>query len=221
MKPFHERGEGTTRPPGDDSGREPDANGPIPQVSGVILVGGKSRRMGRDKAFLTIDGRSLIDRILEVVRASFERVILVGDRGERFSGCGLDVVPDSHPGSALGGVYAGLLAAGTEYVFVSSCDLAFPNRAVLRYLCSLREGFDAVVPSTSHGYEPLFAVYAKTCLAPIKSQLESGDYCAYAYYPRIRARYVTDAELAPLDREGNAFLNINTPDDFRRAGGGS
>lgn len=187
-------------------------------ITGVILVGGKSRRMGRDKAFLEIAGRPLFEIVLELFRDHFSRVLLVGNRGERFASYGLPVLPDIYPGSSLGGLYTGLYHAETEHVFVSSCDLPFPSAAVLRHLCSLKEGFDAVVPSTNYGYEPLFALYSKSCLAPIKAQLETGEFCAFAYYPQVKIRYVPPEELAPLDADGRAFLNLNTPEEFARAG---
>lgn len=187
-------------------------------VTGVILVGGKSRRMGKDKAFLTVGGKPLFEIVLELFRDNFDRLLLVGDREERFADYGLPVVPDIYPGSSLGGLYTGLHRAGTEHVFVASCDLPCPSAEVLRYLCSLKEGYDAVVPSTNYGYEPLFALYAKSCLAPIKAQLERGEFCAFAYYPEIRVRYVPTEELAPFDPGGKAFLNLNTPQEYAKIG---
>ena len=188
-------------------------------ITGVILVGGKSRRMGRDKAFLDVAGKPLFERVLEVFRKSFDRIVLVGDREERFAAYSLPVLPDIYPGSSLGGLYTGLYHAATEHVFVSSCDLPFPNADILRHLCSLKDGFDAVVPSTKYSYEPLFALYAKSCLGPIRELLDSGDFCAYAWYPQVRVRYVPYEELAHLDRDGRAFMNVNTPDEFAGIGG--
>jgi molybdopterin-guanine dinucleotide biosynthesis protein A len=185
-------------------------------ITGVILVGGKSRRMGRDKAFLQIAGRTLFEGVLVIFKESFDRLVLAGDRAERFAGYGLPVLPDIYPGSALGGLYTALYHAETEYIFVSSCDLPFPNREMLLFLCSLRDGFDAVVPSTAHGFEPLFALYAKSCLGPMKELLESGNFCAYAYYPQIRVRYVHDEEIAYLNRDGRSFVNVNTPEEFEK-----
>jgi molybdenum cofactor guanylyltransferase len=192
-------------------------------VTGVILIGGKSRRMGRDKAFLQISGKTFFERVLEVFRESFDRLLLVGDRAERFAGYDLPILPDIYPGSALGGLYTALHHAETEYIFVSSCDLPFPNREILRYLCSLRDGSDAVVPNTAHGFEPLFALYAKSCLGPMKAFLESGNFCAYGYYANVRVRYVQGEELAHLDRDGRSFVNVNTPEEFEKikAGGSS
>ena len=108
-------------------------------------------------------------------RETFDRIVLVGGRAERFAGYGLPVLPDIYPGSALGGLYTGLYHAETEYVFVGSCDQPFPNPAIVRYLCSLKPGFDAVVPKLTHGFEPLFALYAKSCLGRDEGILESGQ----------------------------------------------
>jgi molybdopterin-guanine dinucleotide biosynthesis protein A len=188
-------------------------------ITGVILVGGKSRRMGRDKAFLEIAGKPLFERVLEVFTESLTQVVLVGDSEERFAGYGLPFLPDIYPGSSLGGLYTGLYHAATEYIFAAPCDLPFPSGEVLRHLCSLRNGYDVVVPTTAKGYEPLFALYSKSCLGPIRALLDSGDYCAYAYYPQVRVRYVTYEELARFNRDGRAFLNINTPEEFAKIGG--
>ena len=185
-------------------------------ITGVILVGGKSRRMGRDKAFLQIAGKTLFEWVLEIFRESYDRLVLVGDRAERFTGYGLPVLPDIYPGSALGGLYTALYHAETEYIFASSCDLPFPNREILLYLCSLQDGFDAVVPNPAHGFEPLLAPYAKSCLGPMRELMESGNFCAYAYYPQIRVRYVKSEELAHLDRDGRSFVNVNTPEEFEK-----
>lgn len=188
-------------------------------ITGIILVGGKSRRMGRDKALLEIDEKPIIERVLEVFGASFDHNALVGDRPERFAEYGLPVIPDIYPGSPLGGIYTGLCHAKTEYIFVSSCDIPFPNLEIISHLCSLINGFDAIVPALAHGYEPLFAVYSKACLGPIRTSLESGNCCAYAYYPQVRVRKVPFEELAHLDRDGKAFLAINTPEEYVNIGG--
>ena len=192
-------------------------NGPH-DITGIILVGGKSRRMGRDKAFLDFAGQPLFERVLHLFREHFEQVALVGDREERFSGYSLPVFPDIYPGSSLGGLYTGLYYATTPYIAVASCDMPFPSSAVLRYLCSLRSGFDVVVPATPYGYEPLFAVYGKGCLPTMKSFLDRGDYCAYGYYPELRVREVSDEEISRLDGGNSCFINLNTPEELAEAG---
>ncbi|WP_223906324.1 molybdenum cofactor guanylyltransferase [Geobacter sp. AOG1] len=192
---------------------------PNPDITGVILVGGQSRRMGTDKAFLDLRGRPLIERVLRVCEEVCGSVLLVGNRPERFSAYGLPVVPDIYPGSSLGGLYTGLSHASTPTIFATPCDIPFPNAAIMRHLISCRDDYDAVVPLTTHGVEPLFAIYTKACLEPMRRMLEAGNVRIHDLYSLIRIRYVETAELASLDPFGTAFLNLNTPDDYEKARG--
>jgi molybdenum cofactor guanylyltransferase len=186
-------------------------------VTGVILVGGKSSRIGREKAFLPIGGVPVFERVLDALKKTLESVILVGDRPERFAKYALPVFPDIYPGSSLGGLYTGLRVSGTRYVFAAPCDLPFPSAGLLRYLVSLRGGYDVVVPMTSGHPEPLFAVYSKDCLDPMKELLDAGNFRIFDFYPRVRVRRVQGAELLPFDRSGNAFRNVNTPEEYESA----
>ena len=195
------------------------ANRNLDDITAVILVGGKSRRMGVDKAFLEIDGTPLFERVLGVCREAFGRVVIVGDQSGRFAGYGLPVHPDIYPGSALGGLYTGLMHAETPYVFAAACDLPFPSGAAARHLSSLRHGFDAVVPRGADGFEPLFAVYSKTCLEPMRRFLEVGKVRIFDLYPELNIRYVPTDELVSLADDDRALLNVNTPEEFTRASG--
>ena len=183
-------------------------------ITGIILVGGKSRRMGQDKALLSVQGKTLIERALEPFQQSFEQVLLIGDRPERFAAFRLPVVPDLYPGSSLGGLYTGLFHARTEHIFVTSCDLPFPNPAILQYLCHLRDGYDAVIPCSSQGSEPLFACYRKSCLDAMGTQLQEGRFSINAVCSRLHIRQVPYRDLAPFDPAGTSFLNLNTPEDI-------
>jgi molybdenum cofactor guanylyltransferase len=199
----------------------------LESITGVILVGGKSLRMGRDKAFLEIDGVPLYSRILHVMERIFVNVILVGERRYRFADCNRPVYPDIYPGSALGGLFSGLHHAPTEYIFVAPCDIPFPNEALIRHLCVSANACDAVVPHTAAGLEPLFAVYRKSCLSPMKQLLDNGIFRIREFYRNMNVCYVGQSELARFDERGTSFLNLNTPDEFARilkwdclAGGG-
>ena len=187
-----------------------------PGVTGVILVGGKSRRMGQDKALLEIEGRTLFEITLAAFHEALGTVILVGDRPERFALHGLPIYPDIYPGSALGGLYTGLVRAETSHVFVSSCDLPFPSAVIIRHLTALAPGNDVVVVETGAGYEPLFAIYSQKCGEPIRQQIESGNYCVYDFYPEVLTRIVTCTEIAHLADPNRIFLNLNTPEEYRR-----
>lgn len=192
------------------------ANRRYPDITGVILVGGKSRRMGRDKAFLPWKGRALFEEVLSVFNDSFKDVLLVGDDGERFGGYGCAVVPDIYPGSALGGLYTGVYQARTDYVFVAPCDMPYPSRELLHYLCSLRNGYDAIVPEREDAFEPLYALYAKSSLRCMKSLLEGGNLRIYDLYPMLRTRYVGGSELERFGGAGRSLVNVNTPEEVAK-----
>ena len=188
----------------------------LSDITGVILVGGKSRRMGRDKAFLTWNGAPLFEKVLDIFRESFTTVLLAGGDEERFGRYGVEIVPDIYPGSALGGLYTGLFHAAHQHVFVATCDMPYPSAALLRHLCSLKDGYDCVVPETAQALEPLFAVYAKSALSAMLELLECGNFRIYDLYPRLHTRYVNVEELAPFADDGRSFINVNTPDEFAR-----
>jgi len=186
----------------------------LADITGVILVGGKSRRMGRDKAFMTWDGAPLFEKVLRIFCESFTTTLLVGGDPERYGKYGEKILPDLYPGSALGGLYTGLYHATSDSIFVASCDMPYPSAELLRFLCSLKAGYDCVVPETEQALEPLFAVYAKSALPAMLELLESGNFRIYDLYPQLRTRYVGVAELAPFAEGGRSFVNVNTPDDF-------
>lgn len=185
-------------------------------VTGVILVGGKSSRVGHDKAFLPIGGIPIFEKVLDVLRRHLEKVILVGDRPERFMKYGLRVYPDLYAGSSLGGLYTGLKVSGTRYIFVAPCDLPFASAEVLGYMLAIREDHDVVVPMRSGCPEPLYALYSKNCLDPVRELLESGNFRIFDFYPRVRVRRVSEKEWAPLTGSDRVFLNVNTMEEYLR-----
>jgi molybdopterin-guanine dinucleotide biosynthesis protein A len=185
-------------------------------VTGVILVGGKSSRMERDKALLPVGGVPMFGKVLDVLKTHLERVILVGDRPERFTVYGLPVYPDLYPGSSLGGLYTGLRVSGTRCIFAAACDLPFASRGLLQYLLSIREGYDVVVPVTADGPEPLFALYSKDCLDPMKELLDAGNLRILDFYPRVRVRRVPEAEQRRHGGTGRSFTNVNTREEYER-----
>ena len=140
-------------------------------VTGVILAGGRSRRMGRDKATLQMGGVTLFDRALQMMRGLFFEVLIAGDRKDLVRP-GIPCYPDLFPGSALGGLHTGLMKSPHDMVFVCSCDMPFPNVNIARLVVSQDRAYDVVVPRTTNGLEPLFARYHKRCLPAIKDMLD-------------------------------------------------
>lgn len=162
-------------------------SGPWTNVCGVILAGGRSRRMGRDKARLEINGQPLFSRTLEMLTGFFDQVLIGGDRSD-LATPQVPCVPDLYPGSALGGLHGALSAARTPWIFVVPCDLAHPDPALVRCMLAQRANCDLVVPRTPAGLEPVFALYHKNCLPPMEAMLARGDYRIYDFYPRVRVR---------------------------------
>lgn len=179
-------------------------------ITGVILAGGRSRRMGQDKATLRVAGQSLFDRARAALTQVFSRNLIAGDRPDLACDA-LPSYPDIYPGSALGGIHGGLTAASTPWIFVVPCDLARPNPELIRLLPVYRHGYDVVVPRTPGGFEPVFALYHKRCLEPMEEMLNAGHYRIYDFYTRVRVRYLEPSEL-PADVESSLF-NLNTPED--------
>lgn len=186
-------------------------NDDFDDVTGVILAGGRSSRMGRDKALLKVGGQTFFDRILGIMQSLFPCVIIAGNRPDLMRP-GVLFYPDHYPGSALGGLYTGLLTANTDRIFVSSCDIPFPDADIMRTILAKRDGCDVVVPRTPNGLEPLFGLYHKNCLPAMRDMLERKEYCVFDFYPLMRVRYLSVAELPPDWRR--SLMNVNTPDEF-------
>jgi len=119
----------------------------LPRVSAVILAGGQSRRMGRDKAFIEFEGAPLIARVIERVKPVCSEVIIVANDVDAYAHFGVRVVGDAYPGKgSLGGTFSGLQVAREDYALAVACDMPFLNAALLRYLISLAPQFDVVIP---------------------------------------------------------------------------
>ena len=190
-------------------------NGLFNDITGVILVGGESRRMGGlDKALLDIAGQPLVGRIIEAMQCCFTGLLLVGDRPERFARYHLPVVPDSYPGSSLGGLYTGLHAAKTDCIFVSSCDIPFSNPELIRLICADTATYDAVIPATEGGLEPLFALYHKSCLAAMQTALEAGNFRITALLQQLQTKTIAVEQVVQIDTTGRSLFNINTPEEY-------
>ncbi len=187
-------------------------------VSVVVLAGGKSSRMGTDKAFVPLLGRPLIEEVLARVAGLGVETLIVTNRPEAYRALGLpliaDVIPDQ---GALGGIYTAIHAAHSPYALVVACDMPFLNRDLLAYLISLRAGYDVVVPRLGGVAEPLHALYSKNCLEPIRCSLESGVRKIIAFFPQVRVRYLDEDEIDRFDPAHLSFINVNTPAELAQA----
>lgn len=190
-------------------------------VSGVILAGGASRRMGRDKALLDLGGRPLIAVVAERLRAVVGEVIICADQVERYAPFADRCVPDVYPGvGTLGGLHAGLAAAAHEWAIVVGCDMPFIRPALLAWFVAAAANSDLAILRHPDGrVEPLHAVYHRRCLSAIEAAIVAGERRADAFHAGLRVRYVSPEELAPLDPNLWSFRNLNTPEEWRTAQG--
>jgi len=187
----------------------------------AIQAGGESRRMGGDKALLPFLGRPLILRVVERLAALADEVIVTTNQPADYAFLGLPLFADLQPGrGALGGLYTALDAAKQPLVAVAACDMPFASRALFEYERDLllETDVDVVIPSSAEGLEPLHAVYRRAaCLPAIEDALEAGEWKLIAWHPQVKVRTLTPAETARRDPQGLAFLNLNTPEEFRQA----
>ena len=189
----------------------------------IILAGGGSTRMPGDKAFMEIGGRRVIDIQLDVLDGLFERFLVVGN-AERMESLkiyqrpGVSVLEETFRGSGpLGGILSGLCLSGSEENFVLACDMPFIRRdAVLHVMRSL-DGYQAAVPVTPGGLEPLHAAYRRDCAPVIKRRLQRGELKVTGFYEEVSVNYLPFEELARFDSTGRFLLNINSPEEMRKA----
>jgi molybdopterin-guanine dinucleotide biosynthesis protein A len=188
------------------------------RVSSAVLVGGKSRRMGTDKALLTVGGQRIIQRVIGALQAVADEVLLVGAGAERYAWLGGRTVDDLIPrGGPLAGLYTALSVARHSRCLVVACDMPFLNTDLLRYMFQEAARWDAVVPRWRGRLEPLHAVYARSCLEHIEYMLDSGDLCPLDLFSLVDVRYVETHEVASFDGGELSFANLNTPADLALA----
>lgn len=180
---------------------------PAPDVTGLILAGGRSRRFGADKAATLIDGRTMIERVYAALAAVADPVwVSVADPATRYPIPARHLV-DAAPGRGpLEGLRTGLAAATTDRLLVVACDLPFLTPEALRLL--LREpGADAVVAREPGGRaQPLCACYARRLLPIVETQVRDGRLAVRALLDRLGVVYIT--------LPGDALRNVNAPGDL-------
>jgi len=188
-------------------------------ITTAIQAGGSSSRMGRDKAFVELNGRPLIEHVIRRIANLGDETLIVTNQLRAYSHLGLRTVPDAVSGTgALVGLYSALCAAQGDTVLVVACDMPFLNRALLEHQLRLAPQADAVVPRHQSQYEPLHAVYIRrACLPALEESLQAGEERVVSFYPRVRVLPVDEAVLDRLDPSGLSFFNVNTPQDLARA----
>ena len=194
------------------------------QVSGIILAGGVSRRLEKNKALERIGGKAIIERVIDSLVPLTTEVLAVVARPEQATALRLPpsvrVVSDRYPGGgSLGGIFTGLEASAELWSLVVACDMPFLNRELLHHLIAQSSNVDAVVPCLGGQPEPLHALYSKACLAPMERMLRDGDLKIAPLFEAVRVRYVDEETIDRIDPRHLSFFNINTQADLEEARG--
>ncbi len=191
------------------------------EVTSIVLAGGKNLRLGRSKALEVINGRSLIERVIERLAPLASKLLIVTSREQADLPDipGAEVLMDAYPGSGpLGGIYTGLLASQTTQCIAVACDMPFLNAELLRHMVELSRDFDAVVPRMTNGMiEPLHAIYSRGCRDRMKTRLENNRLGISSFLKEQQVRYIEEAECQRFDPELLTFFNINHPSDLKQA----
>jgi molybdopterin-guanine dinucleotide biosynthesis protein A len=190
-------------------------------MTSIVLAGGKSLRLGRNKSMATVSGKSLIQWVIDRLAAISNEIIIATACGEEIP-CSSSVrsktVADIYPGKGpLAGIYSGLIASSSPRAIVVSCDTPFLSVGLLEYMIQRCPGADIVVPRMEEKVEPLCAVYSKDCVNPIRELLEQNLLKIIELYPMVTVRYITQAEIDRFDPEHLSFFNINSQSDLDRA----
>lgn len=189
-----------------------------PELTGIVLAGGKSTRMGRDKASLPWGSTDLLNTVLSLMTPVCGRLIVVSNAPRHILAAETAVVGDNFAGCGpLAGIEAGLTASTTDYNFVAACDMPYLSGAAAAYLAAAAAGFDAAVPYIGGHYHPLHAVYRRSCLAVVRAALAVGQYRVSDFYGAIRLRRVAAAELAAFEPSLAMLRNLNSPADLPSA----
>jgi molybdopterin-guanine dinucleotide biosynthesis protein A len=194
-------------------------------ISLVLQAGGKSSRMGRDKALVPFRGMTLIEYILSQTQGLAQDTLIITNSPDDYRFLGLPLFPDVIPDwGALGGLYSAIIHAPQDTCLVLACDMPFVNRPLLTYLVSLLPDHDAVIPRLDPTgnqmpafAEPFRAVYRKTCLPPIKAAIDAGQRRVISFFDQVNIRFVERSEIEPFAPGLQTFFNVNTPEELTQA----
>lgn len=188
-----------------------------PLCTGVILSGGLNTRFsGKDKSFIRLGNQTIIDSIYSIFNTIFDEIIIVTNAPLDYIRWNVTIVSDIFPTrSSLTGLYSGLFYSSHPYSFFIACDTPFLKKELVTALVNqIRPDVDAVVPETSKGLEPLFAVYSQKCLKIIEHQYHQDNFKIRSVLDKVRTAYFTERKIKEIDPDMHSFFNINTPDDL-------
>lgn len=184
-------------------------------VSGVILAGGHSSRMGSNKALLPYRGGRFVEAIHRLLREIFPEVLLVTNNPEQYEFLPCRKVPDLYQGmGVLAGIHSGLYHSSRPAIFAVACDMPYLMESLIRHMASHADPEGVLIPESPDGLEPLHAVYGRGCLAAIEAALMSGRRRIISFFEHTTVSRMNAEQVACFDPSYDCFININTPRDY-------
>lgn len=189
-------------------------------MTAIILAGGKSRRMGFNKAFLKYGDKTFIEHQIARLNRIFDEIILSANDASLYTHLNLPIVSDVMPERGpLGGICAGLIRSSSFHSFVIACDMPFIDERVILYLREQIDGYDVVVPRTNRGLEPLHAFYSRNCIQPMYRCLNEGRLRIIDFFSEVKVKIVDEQEFGKLrepDVPAQPLINLNTPEEYQK-----
>lgn len=182
------------------------------QITAIVLAGGKSKRMGTDKALLEIDGITMLERAVTLCKNTCDNIIISSNNISHKKLGGKVVVDEVENCGPIGGISSCLKQSKTDWNFIISVDAAFVESDFVDFLFLEANGYDAIVPVHSKGKEPLIAFYNKSSLAKMEEMLQVGNYKMHNLLTSLNTKFV-DAEKW-LEKHPKLFNNLNYPEDL-------
>ncbi len=186
------------------------------KITAAILAGGKSKRMNyNNKAFLELNGRTFLEIMLSKISDFDEKIIIANDTDLYTDKYNLKTYSDVFPNiGPIGGIHSALSHASNDNVIIIPCDTPLLNKQLLNYYCEIANDYDAVIPKNNYYYEPLCALYSKSCLNKFKVSIDNGITKVQSLFEELNIRFITENEINLFGKYDIMFKNINTKEEY-------
>ena len=192
------------------------------EISCIILAGGKSVRLGHDKVIERLGNSTLLEKVISRIDSFSKEIVIVTAEERTFSKLTgnpkVKTVCDILPGrGSLGGIYTGLVTSNSFHNLVIAADMPFLSRELLAYMIEITDGYDYVIPRIGKFYEPLHAIYSKSCISPIEDLISRNRRVIVELFNYVKVKYVDTEEINRFDPNHLSFFNVNTEQDLELA----
>ncbi|MFD1040044.1 molybdenum cofactor guanylyltransferase [Virgibacillus byunsanensis] len=189
-------------------------------VCGVVLSGGKSSRMGKNKSLLTLQGKPVIERISSELQTCSSEVVVITNEPSLYSFLSLSLIKDRYLNKGpLAGIESALYHVEADVYVFAACDMPFASEKVYGCLLNYMKGYDAVVPIYNNRIHPLSGIYRRSALPFVQESLDKDELKVKQFLDKIRVKYVNDYSTIPKEIVTKHFFNMNFPEQYEEAKG--